>query len=221
MVHKTDAVNLHRRYRLLIETGWILARLVLIGAFRADVRLEGDFQFPATERERITLEALQPVEIERPPPPPPLPKTTVRTEVISEEVIEDRDLNLTPSLTLRRVPDPYEPPAPPDEEEDGYEEEIFVAVEHAPEMIGGRAALQEAIRYPAFARKAGIEGRVVVQFTVDETGAVQDPRVLRGAHRLLNQEALRAVQQMRFVPGRQRGQAVPVQMSLPVTFRLQ
>lgn len=94
-------------------------------------------------------------------------------------------------------------------------------VESQPELIGGMEALQDAVDYPEFAKKARIEGRVIVQFVVDKKGNVQDPKVTRGVHKLLNEEAIRAVKKQKFKPGKQSGQVVKVQMSLPVTFRLQ
>ena len=112
---------------------------------------------------------------------------------------------------------------PPDtgEEEEEQEQEIFMVVENQPELIGGMKSLQQSVDYPDFAKKAGIEGRVIVQFVVDEQGNVVDPKVTRGVHKLLNEEAIKAVKEQKFKPGKQRGQAVKVQMSLPVTFRLQ
>ncbi len=95
-----------------------------------------------------------------------------------------------------------------------------MVVENQPELIGGMKSLQQSVEYPEFAQKAGIEGRVIVQFVVDEKGNVQDPKVTRGVHKLLNEEAIRAVKEQKFKSGKQRGEAVKVQMSLPVTFRL-
>ena len=98
--------------------------------------------------------------------------------------------------------------------------EPFVVVEQMPELIGGLSSVQEQLRYPELARKAGVEGRVVVQFIVDEGGRVQQPRIVRGLGAGLDAEALRVVRQVRFTPGHQRGEAVRVKMSLPITFRL-
>lgn len=61
---------------------------------------------------------------------------------------------------------------------------------------------------------------MVVQFVVDETGAVTSPKVVRGAHELLNEEALEAGQRLECTPGKQRGDPVKVQMALPVVFTL-
>jgi TonB family protein len=100
------------------------------------------------------------------------------------------------------------------------ETDIFWIVEEMPELVGGMAALQEAIEYPEMARRAGVEGRVHVEFVVDPDGNVRDARVVRGAGAGLDEEALRVVRAARFIPGRQRGQAVHVRMTLPITFRL-
>jgi TonB family protein len=107
-----------------------------------------------------------------------------------------------------------------EEETPAMSGDAFIIVERMPELIGGLSALQQELRYPAIAKRAGIEGRVFVQFIVDERGHVEDAQVVRGIGAGCDEEAVRAVQQMRFVPGRQRGKAVRVKMSLPVTFRL-
>ncbi len=93
-------------------------------------------------------------------------------------------------------------------------------VDDTPKLVGGMTALQESITYPEMAEDAGIGGRVIVQFVVDENGTVTNPAVAKGAHKLLNEAALAAVKEQTFKPGTTDGQPVPVQMSLPVTFRL-
>ncbi|MBO6573959.1 MAG: TonB family protein [Rhodothermales bacterium] len=98
--------------------------------------------------------------------------------------------------------------------------EEFVVVEQMPQLIGGLGALQAEIRYPVIAKKAGIEGRVILQFVVDEEGYPTDITVVRGIGAGADEESVRALQTMRFEPGRQRGQKVRVKMSLPVTFKL-
>ena len=97
---------------------------------------------------------------------------------------------------------------------------VYEVVEDMPEPIGGLAALQAEVRYPQLARRAGIEGRVYVQFIVDEEGRVQNAQVVRGVGSGLDEEALRIVQQARFRPGRQSGEVVKVRMNLPITFQL-
>jgi TonB family protein len=97
---------------------------------------------------------------------------------------------------------------------------VFVVVEDRPELKGGMEALQQAIEYPEAAKQAGIEGRVFVQFIVDENGDVVNPKVTRGVHEALDRAALDAVKGLSFEPGKQQGEAVKVKMALPVTFKL-
>lgn len=101
-----------------------------------------------------------------------------------------------------------------------FSDEVFVVVEEAPIMMGGIEELQSRIKYPELAKKAGIAGRVFIQFVVDQEGNVTEPQVVRGIGAGADEEALRAVQTMKFIPGVQRGQRVNVKMSVPVTFRL-
>ena len=81
--------------------------------------------------------------------------------------------------------------------------------------------LQAQVTYPEMALRTGIEGRVTIQFIVNERGQVENPRVIRGIGGGCDEEALKAVSQARFTPGLQRGRPVKVQYSLPIVFRLQ
>lgn len=112
-------------------------------------------------------------------------------------------------------------PPPPPTHPDHSDEDYFVVVEEMPELIDGLAQLQQKIRYPVEARRAGIEGRVYVQFIVNEEGDVEKPRVIRGIGGGADEEALRVVKQARFKPGLQRGKPVRVQYSIPFFFRLE
>ena len=99
-------------------------------------------------------------------------------------------------------------------------DEVFVVVEDMPAPVGGAASIQERITYPDMAKRAGVEGRVVVQFVVDTDGTPRDLQVVRGIGGGADEEALRVIQETTFTPGMQRGRAVPVRMSWPITFRL-
>jgi TonB family protein len=98
-------------------------------------------------------------------------------------------------------------------------DQIYVFAEEQPDC-GGVAALQESVEYPQAARSQGIEGRVFVQFVVDETGAIGATKVTRRADPMLDLAALEAVRKLSCTPGRRDGRPVKVQLSLPVTFRL-
>lgn len=190
---------------------------LLIVAFRLDLRVEENFEVALTDQEVVQMEEIiQTAQVEKPPPPPRPP---VPVEVPDDEVLEDDELDLDMSLDIDEVPD-LPPPPPPKEEEKEEEPEIFVIVEQSPELIGGLPGLQKKIKYPEIAKKAGVEGRVFLQFVVDEQGNVHDPVVTRGIGAGCDEEAIRAILEAKFKPGKQRGKAVKVKMSLPITFRL-
>lgn len=116
--------------------------------------------------------------------------------------------------------EPEMPPAPPTPGSTSNKEDFFVVVEEMPELIGGLASVQSKIEYPEMARRAGIEGKVYIQFIVNENGDVENPRVIRGIGGGADEAALDAVRDAKFKPGVQRGRPVKVQYSLPVVFRL-
>jgi protein TonB len=217
-LRKKEGADLRSQYPLYVEIGLVLALTILIVAFRVDMRAQSSFKVQMEEQETVDMKQIQQTQQEKEPPPPPKPP--VPQEVPNNEVIEDQDVDFDASLDMDESLDTSAPP-PDDSEEEEEEQEIFMVVENQPELIGGMKALQESVTYPDFAKKAGIEGRVIVQFVVDEKGNVTNPKVVRGVHKLLNEEAIKAVKDQKFKPGKQRGKPVKVQMSLPVTFRLQ
>lgn len=78
------------------------------------------------------------------------------------------------------------------------------------------------LKYPKYAADNGIQGRVLVEFIVDEKGEVRDARVVRGIHTSLDEEALRVVSASpKWRPGRHRGKKVKVAITVSVEFRLE
>jgi TonB family protein len=105
------------------------------------------------------------------------------------------------------------------------EPDFFTIVEDMPQFPGGDAALMKFItnntRYPQTAMDNNISGVVYVSYIVGADGRIGNVRVVRGVNAELNAEAVRVVKLLpRCTPGRQRGQAVAVQYTIPVQFRL-
>ena len=103
---------------------------------------------------------------------------------------------------------------------------IYKSVEQMPYFPGGEVALMrylsENIKYPPEAAKNNIEGRVIVQFIIDETGEVGEIKVVRPISEEIDAEAVRVVKTLpKFEPGRQDGEAVSVWYTLPISFKLQ
>ncbi len=115
-----------------------------------------------------------------------------------------------------------------EEEIEDNEEEILLLnyVEIMPEFPGGQDALNEYLKnnlkYPKSALTASISGTVYVSFIVEKDGTISNVKIVRGADKDLNAEALRVVKSMpKWVPGKQRGKAVRVQYTLPIEFVLE
>jgi TonB family protein len=97
---------------------------------------------------------------------------------------------------------------------------IYNFSEEAPVLIGGIQALQSRIRYPAFARQAGVEGRVTVRMVVDENGDMVRPEIMNGLGYGIDEEVLRVLRGARFEPGRVGGKAVGVWHTLFFDFKI-
>ncbi|MBL7964102.1 MAG: energy transducer TonB [Flavobacteriales bacterium] len=104
---------------------------------------------------------------------------------------------------------------------------IFTRVEQMPQFPGGEEALlrylNNTVQYPEMEAKAGIQGKVYVQFTVGKEGSISDVKVMRGVQNGpgLDREAVRAIQAMpKWSPGKMNGRPVSVRYTLPVIFML-
>ena len=103
--------------------------------------------------------------------------------------------------------------------------EYFDVVEQMPEFPGGAQALfgyiAKNIRYPKAAEDAGIQGRVIVTFVVMKDGSIGEVKVAKGVSPELDGEAVRCVKSMpKWKPGMQKGQAVNVKFTMPISFAL-
>ena len=81
--------------------------------------------------------------------------------------------------------------------------------------------LYGTVRYPTIAREYGVEGKAILQFTVEKDGAISDVTVVRSPKAGIDAEARRVVEGFpKWTPGRQGGRPVRVRFTLPIDFRL-
>jgi len=104
-------------------------------------------------------------------------------------------------------------------------EEVFTVVEDIPKPIGGMSAFYEYVannlRYPEEASKAGIEGRVFVEYIVTKDGTIANVKCVKGIGELCDAEAVRVISNSpAWKPGKEKGENVNVRMILPITFKL-
>jgi TonB family protein len=103
---------------------------------------------------------------------------------------------------------------------------IYQECEVMPEFPGGdlevRKFIANNIRYPKEAVKYSEAGKVFVTFVVAKDGAVEKVKVVRGISTALDNEAIRVVSSMpNWTPGKNKGEPVNVQYTIPVNFQLQ
>jgi protein TonB len=171
-----------------------------------------------------TEEILEVPPTEQPPPPPPKIQQPQIIEVpdeeeIQEEIKVDFDVEVTEQTTVEdlQIVEVEQPKENPDE--------IFLVVEEAATPRGGMEAfykfVREKMKYPAQARRMGIEGKVFVEFVVNRDGSIVDVKAIKGIGAGCDEEAVRVVQSMpAWSPGKQRGKPVRQRMVLPITFKL-
>ncbi len=98
-------------------------------------------------------------------------------------------------------------------------------VDEMPEFPGGEAAmmqyLQAKIHFTEQAKILGLEGKVVLNFVVDEDGKISDCTVKRALGGGLDEIAIHVVEKMpQWKPGKQHGKNVAVLFTLPIDFEL-
>ncbi len=171
------------------------------------------------------------------PPPPAAPSAPVIIEVVEDEIeIEETVIQSTEMNQDTEVSDIL---AVDDIEVGEIEEDVtvpFAVIEDIPVFPGceqgtkaeKRACFQQKMQahilknfsYPNAALEMGIQGKVYVQFIIDSDGFITRIRT-RGPDHLLEKEAHRIISVLpQMTPGKQRGRAVNVPYSIPVTFRL-
>ena len=195
-----------------------------------------------------TLAEPPPIDKATPPPPPPpvepppppeaktikfTPPVVKKDEEVRKEEVPDIDKIKEAQIDVKtQEGDPNAKPDLSGLEGNGnavvqevVEEEIFVAVEQSAEFPGGAAEmykwLQKNLKYPALAQRNGIEGRVMVQFVVDQQGNISDINVLRDPGGGTREEAIRVVKSMpKWTPPKQNGRAVKQRLVIPINFKL-
>ncbi|MCF2737351.1 energy transducer TonB [Bacteroides caecigallinarum] len=226
-VKKSPKADLEGKKSTWMLIGYVLILAAVFVAFEwterdKQVTTDTGVVEPIFEEEMIPI--TEEAEQKQAPPPPEAPKVEEVIQIaendadVEETTIKSSEDDNT-AVEIKYI-------EPVVEEEEPVEEEIFMVVEQMPEFPGGMAELMKFlsknIKYPTIAQENGIQGRVIVQFVVNQDGSIVDPVVMRSVDPYLDKEALRVISTMpKWKPGMQRGKAVRVKYTVPVTFRLQ
>jgi TonB family protein len=91
----------------------------------------------------------------------------------------------------------------------------FVAIESQPELIHREPAV-----YPEIAKKIGLQGRVVIEVTIDAQGKPIQAKVIKSASDIFNEAAIEAVMKYSFKPAMMSTGPVTAKVMIPIDFRL-
>ena len=225
-IKKSPKANLDNKRLTFTLVGLVLALFIVWRVFEHRSYDKQTVDTFARQVEVIEEEMVEITKQEMPKPPVQAPKPQVTKIEIVENDAEVEDIELNAEVDQNEIIEEYVYEAPEIEEEEIQEEEVFLSVEENPEFPGGPAKLleyvQKNLKYPMMARESDIQGRVFVGFVVEKDGSISNVRVLRGIGGGRDEEAVRVVQSLpKFKPGKQRGNPVRVQYTLPIVFKLQ
>jgi len=202
------------RARKLFEVCLILSLAVHIFLFLAFKEFKSaDIEIEDLDKV-LEIEDIPETEQLKKPPPPAAPAVPIESE--DEDIMDDITIADTEILDFSNFDAP--PPPPPIEEEEIPD---FLPLENQPHPIGGIQAIQKLIKYPEIARKAGIQGQVVIHVLVNEKGIPIDTKVLKSlGNSGCDEAAISAIMKTRFTPASQRNRPVKFWMSIPIRFQL-
>ncbi len=178
----------------------------LIWTFFPDIQTK-PYKLRQEEFEVVDIDDQEVIDIPPPPkeaPPPPkvieaAPDDEVTDDVEIADTLMDLDSAITSSMPSYDVGG----------------DEGFVASSENPKIVHWQKP-----EYPEIARKAQMEGTVLVKVLVGPDGSVKDAQIIQGVNPMLNTAALTAARKCKFIPGKQRNIPVKAWMALPFNFRL-
>jgi protein TonB len=196
-----------------------------------------DYDISMNVEDMLDEEVPMTEQIKTPPPPPP-PAAPEIIEIVEDEVeVEETVIESTETSQEEEIIEVE------DVEVEEVEEDVdvpFAVIEDVPIFPGcegekgkGAKAMRDCFqeqmqkhigknfRYPEIAQEMGVQGRVNVMFVIQKDGSIGNVR-MRGPDKNLEQEAARIIGKLpKMTPGKQRGRAVRVPFSIPITFKLQ
>lgn len=227
-IKKTPQTDLERKKALFLGIGFVIALLLVVGAFSYSVRER------IVELQDFRVDELEPdlVEITRWEPKPPIAITEIRprpVKIISGVVdVVDND---TPPVVWPGFEGAFEAAdieqfAAEEFFEEAVVDDFYVSVDVMPGFMGDdlsrfRRWVAAQVVYPVEAWENRITGRVTVQFFVEADGSLEGIEVLESPDPLLSEETVRVIRSSpRWTPGMIGERNVRVKCTVPVDFRM-
>jgi periplasmic protein TonB len=215
MIHiKNAAADLRAKYQRFFEISLVISLAFLIAAFKFFPHLKPTEKIIQKTPEQVKVEDIIQTKLERRPPPPPRPAISIaapNADILKDVNIGSTEINWNAKIGA---------PPPPVNRETTKEPHYFRVVEKMPTPIGGIEGIMSKIIYPEIAIRSDIQGSVIILAFVDKHGNVTYAKIVKGIGAGCDEQALKAVEETKFNPGKQRGKPVNVQVVVPVFFKL-
>jgi len=212
-MRQSPSTELKLNYRKFLELGLIISLSLHILGFQLFKKVEVKKKIQGGTLEIIQVTDIPQTQQQKQQQAPARPSVPIASE--DEDLPEDETIDLTDW----DMDDDVAPPPPPPEDDD--EAIVFVPYDEPPQPVGGFVAIQKKLVYPEIARKAGVEGRVIIWARVDEKGNVVNTKVQKSlGPNGCDEAAVEAIKSVQWRPAKQRDRAVKVWIAVPVDFKL-
>jgi protein TonB len=240
-VKKNPKADLQNYTKLFIQLGLVLALFIVYVSIehKTYARIIADLgvaSLSGEEDEEMVITSRPPVVKPPPPPPPPPPPEIIEIvddkEEIVETVLDTTETDEEEEVVVEEIIEE-------EEGEDIIEDVPFAIIEDIPVFPGcekGTKAEKKACFSKKIAKhinrkfnhnlasELGLSSgkkRIFVMFKIDKTGSITEIQA-RAPHPSLQKEAKRVVKTLpKMTPGKQRGRAVSVRYSLPISFMVE
>ena len=221
---KSPKKDLESKKLIFAQIGLIIALALVLVAFEWKSYDKKEIEVWKRKVSEIPMDII-PITEQKDKPLPVLQKQITALNIVdNEEEIKDDIIEIDAEADQNTEIEEYVP-IEIEEEEEVEEPDFFRVVESMPSFPGGDVArirfLKNNLQYPTMARETGIQGRVYITFIVEKDGSLTNIVISKSIGGGCDEEAIRIVKAMpKWIPGKQRGKPVRVQLALPVKFTL-
>ncbi len=220
---KNPNKDVHRYTKQFFLIGFAISVAVVIVAFEWQSRVAQKPVDGLPPQQEVTFYPYEVIQVKHQEPSVQKPKKIkmvdpTRIEVAKETEPEPTDIEIAIE-PIEVTPGPIEIEIPVETSPD-----TFIVVQQMPQPVGGYEAFYKkvstSIKYPSRAKQRNAHGKVFVEFVVSPSGEPVNFKIVKGIGNGCDEEAVRVLKQIRWEPGKQRGNPVFVKMTLPVHFQL-
>ena len=222
---KNPKYDVHQKRGVLLNVGLVVSLIIIITAFKWTIPIGNDggsLNLDNPFQETLMIDDSRPTvfkKIDMPKPRKIKVSVPVATDFKPASALAEPesehpfiDDGESDPIDFGGVELPAEI-APPD---------TFRVVEKMPEPIGGWASFYKTLtknfKYPKQAQRVGVNGKVFVEFTVNDKGELSHFKIIKGIGFGCDEEAKRVIALTKWTAGKQRGRPVNVKMVQPIVF---